>query len=343
MKYLIGIDLGTCNTLVYVRGQGIVLSEPSVVAVYQSTNKVLSHGTAVGERAKRMVGRTPGSIVAVRPLRNGVIADFQVTEAMLNYFISKVHNFSSWRRPRVVISIPSGSNEVEKRAVMTSAIRAGARRVYLLPETMAAAIGLELPIDEPIGSMVVDIGGGTTEIACISMMDVVHCESVRMAGDHLDDAIASYMKRQYQLIIGESTAERIKMEIGSAVPLEQELETEVMGRSQTNGLPRSLKVKSQEIREEALKEPIHTIIAGILNALERIPPELASDIYTTGISLTGGGALLRGLDKLITKDTRGIPVHVSNDPLRSVVRGTGIVIEDIDTVGPYLESSDDRT
>ncbi len=337
----IGVDLGTCNTLVYVRGEGITLCEPSVVAVYKGTNRVLSNGQAVGIRAKKMVGRTPGNIVAVRPLKNGVIADFEITEAMLTYFISKVHNHSTWVRPRVVISVPSGITEVEQRAVTNSAERAGASKVYLIEEPMAAAMGVGLPIDEPVGSMIVDIGGGTSEVAVISMMGMVHCESLRIAGDDLDEAVVNYMKRAHNLIIGDATAERIKIEIGSAASLEQELTTEVMGRDQVKGLPRSVTVHSEEIRE-AIKEPVDQILNAILRTLENIPPELAGDIYARGISLAGGGALLRGLAKLITKETRGIPVHCPDDPLRAVVRGTGLFLEEIDHLGPALESTRDE-
>lgn len=331
------IDLGTCNTLVYVRGEGITLCEPSVVAVYRGTNTVVSNGQAVGIRAKKMVGRTPGNIVAIRPLKNGVIADFETTEAMLLYFIGKVHNQSTWVRPRVVISVPSGITEVEKKAVTISAERAGARRVYLIEEPIAAAIGVGMPIDEPIGNMIVDIGGGTTEVAIISMMGMVNCQSLRVAGDDIDEAIINYMKRQHNLIVGDSTAERIKIEVGSAFPLEEEVVTEVMGRDQVKGLPRSIKIRSEEIRE-AIKEPVDQIVTSVLNTLENTPPELAGDIYTRGISLAGGGALLRGLDRLISKETRGIPVHVPEDPLRAVVRGAGIFLEEIDQLGPALES-----
>lgn len=332
-----GIDLGTCNTLVYVRGQGITLYEPSVVAISKRTNKVLLNGQAVGDRAKKMVGRTPGNIVAVRPLKDGVIADFEMTEAMLSYFIRKVHNFSSWVHPRIVISVPSGITEVEQRAVKISAERAGARRVWLIEEPMAAAIGVGLPIDEPVGNMIVDIGGGTTEVAVISMMGMVYCRSIRIAGDELDEAISTYMKRQHNLVVGETTAEKIKLEIGSAAPLEEELSMQVMGRDQIKGLPRSVTIRSEEIRE-AMKEPIDQIISAVLETLENTPPELAGDIYTNGITLAGGGALLRGLDRLIQKETRGIPVHIPEDPLRAVARGTGLFIEGIEDYGRYLES-----
>ncbi len=333
-----GIDLGTCNTLVYVRGKGVMLCEPSVVAVWKGTNKVLNDGKAVGIRAKRMVGRTPGNIVAVRPLKDGVIADFEITEAMLSYFIRKVHNYNSWRAsPRVVISVPSGITEVEKQAVHMSASRAGARKVYLIEEPVAAAIGVGMPINEPVGNMIVDIGGGTTEVAIISMLGMVSYDSLRIAGDELDEAIINYMKRQHNLVIGDATAERVKIEVGSAFALDEELTTEVMGRDQVKGLPRSITVRSEEIRE-AIKEPVDQIVTSVLNTLESAPPDLAGDIYTRGIFLAGGGAMLRGLDKLITKETRGIPVHIPEDPLRAVVRGTGIFLEEIDDFGKGLES-----
>ncbi len=321
-----GIDLGTCNTLVHVRGEGIILCEPSVVAVYKDTNRVLMKGKAVGEVAKRMVGRTPGNIVAIRPLKNGVIADFEITEAMLRYFIRKVHSHD-WVCPRVVISIPSGITEVEKRAVKTAAERAGARRPITIDEPLAAAIGVGMPIAEPTGNLIVDIGGGTTEVAVISMAGMVCCKSLRIAGDELDEAISAYMKNRHNLIVGEATAERIKVEIGSAFPLEEELTTEVMGRDQVKGLPRSVTIRSEEIRE-AMREPVDAIVNAVLETLENTPPELAGDIYSQGIVLAGGGALLRGLDRLIHKETRGIPVHVAEDPLRAVVRGTGLCLED---------------
>jgi rod shape-determining protein MreB len=334
----IGIDLGTCNTLVYVRGEGITLCEPSVVAVSKKDNRVLLNGQAVGERAKKMVGRTPANIVAIRPMKDGVIADFEITEAMLSYFIHKVHNQSTWWVcPRVVISVPSGITEVEQRAVINSAERAGARKVYLIEEPMAAAIGVGLPIDEPIGSMIVDIGGGTTEVAVISMMGMVVCKSLRIAGDELDEAIGAYIKRQHNLVIGDTTAEKIKIGIGSAAPLDEELSMEVMGRDQVKGLPRAITIRSEEVRE-AMKEPIDAIVAAVLEALERTPPELAGDIYTNGIVLAGGGALLRGLDRLISKETRGIPVHVADDPLRAVARGCGMFIEGIEDYAQYLDS-----
>lgn len=335
-----GIDLGTCNTLVYLRGKGVAICEPSVVAVKKGTNSVILDGKAVGMCAKKMVGRTPGNIVAVRPLKDGVISDLALAEAMLRYFINKVHNNRSWCRPRIVISYPSGITEVEKKAITISAERAGARKVYLISEPMAAAIGVGMRILEPAGNMIVNIGGGTTEVAIISMIGLVNAVSLRLAGDKLDEAIMNYVKRQHNLIIGDSTAERVKIEIGSAFPLDEELSTEVMGRDQVKGLPRSITIRSEEIRE-AIKEPVEQIVTSVLNTLENAPPDLAGDIYTRGIYLSGGGALLRGLDKLITKETRGIPVHVAEDPLRAVVRGTGWILDDLETYGPALEGSDE--
>ncbi|MDR1612542.1 MAG: rod shape-determining protein [Planctomycetota bacterium] len=337
-----GIDLGTCNTLVYVRGEGIVLCEPSVVAVSKKDRRVLLKGQAVGERAKRMVGRTPGNFSAIRPMKDGVIADFEMTEAMLKYFIGKVHNFSNWAKPRVVISVPSGITEVEKRAVKESASNAKARKVWIISEPMAAAIGIGLPIDEPIGNMLVDIGGGTTEVAVISMMGMVYCKSIRTAGDELDEAIMNYLRRQYNFIVGETTAERIKIAIGSAYPLEQEMTIDVMGRDQVKGLPRSIAVRSEEVRE-AFKEPLDQIVGAVVETLENTPPELAGDIYSNGIALAGGGALLRGIDKLIQKETRGIPVHIADDPLKAVARGTGLFIEGIEDFEEFLEGGDEES
>src|SRR5947209_56316 len=304
----IGIDLGTANTLVYVKDQGIVLREPSVVAVQSGTNKVL----AVGDEAKRMLGRTPSNIVAVRPLKDGVIADFEVPEAMLRHFITKVHNRRVKARPRVVIAVPSGITEVEKRAVRESATHAGAREVYLIEEPMAAAIGVGLPVQDPAGNMIIDIGGGTTEVALISLSGIVFSRSVRVAGDELDEAIVQYMKRAYNLMIGERTAEEIKIKIGSAYPSEKETSVEVKGRDLVAGVPKTLTITSQEVRE-ALQEPISTIVDSVRITLERCPPELSADLVDRGIVLAGGGALLRGLDKLLSEET-GLPVHVAEDP-----------------------------
>ena len=318
----IGIDLGTANTLVYAKDRGIVLREPSVVAIQSSTNRVL----AVGEEAKRMLGRTPGNIVAIRPLRAGVIADFDITEAMLKYFIRKVHN-KRMMKPRVIIAVPSGITEVEKRAVKESAERAGAREVYLIEEPMAAAIGVGLPVQEPAGNMIVDIGGGTTEVALISLAGIVFSRSVRVGGDEMDEAIIQYMKRVYNLMIGERTAENIKLDIGSAYPMEEEVTMEVKGRDQVNGLPKTLMVTSEEIRE-ALQEPVSTIVEAVRITLERCPPELSADLVDRGLVLAGGGALLRGLDTLVAEQT-GLPVHVADDPLSAVAEGTGVVLHEI--------------
>ncbi len=319
----IGIDLGTANTLVYVKDHGIVLREPSVVAVQSGTNKVL----AVGDEAKRMLGRTPGNIVAIRPLKDGVIADFEVTEAMLRHFITKVHNRRKLVRPRVVIAVPSGITEVEKRAVKDSAAHAGAREVYLIEEPMAAAIGVGLPVQEAAGNMIIDIGGGTTEVALISLSGIVFSRSVRVAGDELDEAIIQYMKRAYNLMVGERTAEEIKIKIGSAYPMEKETSIEVKGRDLVAGLPKTLTITSQEVRE-ALLEPINTIVDSVRMALERCPPELSADLVDRGLILAGGGALLRGLDKLLAEET-GLPVHVAEDPLSAVAEGSGRALNEL--------------
>ena len=319
----IGIDLGTANTLVYVRDRGIVLREPSVVAIQAGTNKVL----AVGEEAKRMLGRTPGSIVAIRPLKAGVIADFEITEAMLRYFIRKVHNRRKMVRPRVIVAVPSGITEVEKRAVKDSATHAGAREVYLIEEPMAAAIGVGLPVQEPAGNMIVDIGGGTTEVAMISLAGIVFSKSVRVGGDEMDEAITQYMKRVYNLMIGERTAEEIKITLGSAYPLNEENSMEVKGRDLVAGLPKTLTITSAEIRE-SLQEPVSQIVAAVRVTLERCPPELSADLVDRGLIIAGGGSLLRGLDKLIAEQT-GLPVHVADDPLSAVAEGTGVVLHEL--------------
>lgn len=319
----IGIDLGTANTLVYVRDQGIVLREPSVVAVKSGTNLVL----AAGDDAKRMLGRTPENIVAIRPLRDGVIADYEVTEAMLRHFIRKVHNRKGWIRPRIVIAVPSGITELEKRAVNESAAAAGAREVHLVAEPMAAAIGVGLPVQEAAANMVVDVGGGTTEIAIISLSGLVYGRSVRVAGDELDEAIVQFMRRAYNLMIGERTAEEIKIRMGSAYPREKETSVEVKGRDLVAGLPKTIKVTSGEIRE-ALLEPIDSIIESIRVTLERCPPELSADLVDRGIVLAGGGALLKGLDRLISEET-GLPVHVAEDPLSAVAEGTGRLLGEL--------------
>ena len=319
----IGIDLGTANTLVYVRERGIVLREPSVVAIQAGSNRVL----AVGEEAKQMLGRTPGSIVAIRPMKAGVIADFEITEAMLRYFIRKIHNRRKLVRPRVIIAVPSGITEVEKRAVKDSATHAGAREVYLIEEPMASAIGVGLPVQEPAGNMIVDIGGGTTEVALISLAGIVFCKSVRVGGDEMDECIIQYMKRVYNLMIGERTAEEIKITIGSAYPMEQEMTMEVKGRDLVAGLPKTLTITSEEIRE-ALQEPISAIVEAIRLTLERCPPELSADLVDRGMVLAGGGSLLRGIDKLIAEQT-GLPVHVADDPMSAVAEGTGVVLSEL--------------
>jgi len=319
----IGIDLGTANTLVFVRGQGIVLNEPSVVAIEKATGKVL----AVGSAAKEMIGRTPGEISAIRPLKDGVIADFEISEKLLSDFIRRVIRHKYLIKPRIVISVPSGITEVEKRAVRDSAENAGAREVYLLSEPMAAAIGVGLPVDQPSGIMVIDIGGGTSEIAVIALNGIVHHTSVRIAGDELNDAIVMYLKKNYNLLIGELTAEEIKIRIGSAFPLEKEISMEVKGRDLVAGVPKNLKLSSVQVRE-ALVEPIDAIVEAVRQSLERTPPELASDILERGIILTGGGALLRGLDRRL-RDETNLPVNSSEDPLTCVVRGTGKVLEDM--------------
>ena len=320
----IGIDLGTANTLVYVKDQGIVLREPSVVAIQAGTNRVL----AVGDEAKKMLGRTPGSIVAIRPLKAGVIADFEITEAMLRYFMRKVHG-RKWVRPRVIVAVPSGITEVEKRAVKDSASHAGAREVYLIEEPMAAAIGVGLPVQEPAGNMIVDIGGGTTEVALISLAGIVFSRSVRVGGDEMDEAIVQYMKRVYNLMIGERTAEEIKIRIGSACLVEGESETtmEVKGRDLVAGLPKTLSISSQEIRE-ALHEPVTTIVDAVRQTLERCPPELAADLVDRGVVMAGGGSLLRGIDVLLSEQT-GLPVHRADDPLSAVAEGTGVVLHEL--------------
>jgi len=328
----IGIDLGTANTLVYVRDRGIVLREPSVVAVQAGTNRVL----AVGDEAKRMLGRTPGSIVAIRPLKAGVIADFEITEAMLRYFIQKVHNRRRMVRPRVVVAVPSGITEVEKRAVKDSAMHAGARDVFLIEEPMAAAIGVGLPVQEPAGNMVVDIGGGTTEVALISLAGIVYSRSVRVGGDEMDEAIVQYLKREYNLLIGERTAEDIKISIGSAIPMGEETTYEVKGRDQVAGLPKTLSISSEEVRG-ALTEPVSVIVDAVRITLDRCLPELSADLVDRGMVLAGGGGLLRGLDKHIAENT-GLPVHVADDPLSAVAEGTGVVLHEINFLRKLSEA-----
>lgn len=320
----LAIDLGTANTLVYVAGKGVVLREPSVVAVHRDTQQVL----AVGTDAKRMLGRTPGSIIAIRPMKDGVIANFEVTEAMLKYFITKVHNRKKLVRPRIVVGIPSGITQVEKRAVRDSAESAGAREVYLIEEPMAAAIGVGLPIQEPSGNMIVDIGGGTTEVAVISLSGIVYSRSMRIGGDVMDEMIVNYIKRKYNLLIGERTGEEIKLQIGSAVPLKSPITLEVKGRDLVGGIPKTLSIQDGEIRE-ALAEPVSNIVETVRVALERTPPELAADIIDKGIVLAGGGALLRGLDLLLREET-GLPITIAEDPLSAVVLGAGHLLAELD-------------
>jgi len=319
----IGIDLGTANTLVYVKDRGIVLREPSVVAVQSGTKRIL----AVGEEAKRMLGRTPGNIQAIRPMKAGVIADFDITEAMLRYFIKKIHNRRKMVRPRIIIAVPSDITEVEKRAVKDSATRAGAREVFLIEEPMAAAIGVGLPVQEPAGNMIVDIGGGTTEVALISLAGIVFSRSVRVGGDEMDECIIQYMKRVYNLLIGERTSEEIKITMGSAYPVEEETTMEVKGRDLVAGLPKTITITSEEVRE-ALQEPVSSIVDAIRITLERCPPELAADLVDRGMVLAGGGALLTGIDKLIAEQT-GLPVHIADDPLSAVAEGTGVVLNEL--------------
>ena len=320
----IGIDLGTANILIYVRGEGIVVDEPSIVAVETKTRRVL----AVGHKAKEMVGRTPGEIVTVRPLREGVIADFEVTEDMLRVFLKQVVKNRFLVRPRIVIGVPSGITEVEKRAVRLSAERVNAREVHLVTEPMAGAVGVGINVHEPIGSMIIDIGGGTSEIAVIALSGIVNgATSIRIGGDKLDDAIVQYLKKNYNLLIGERTAEDIKKEIGSACELEEEIVTQIKGRDLVAAIPRTISISSTEIRE-ALSEPLNAITDAVMLSLERTPPEVAADILDRGITLTGGGALLRGLGKRLRNETN-LPVHVAEDPLTCVVRGTGKILENI--------------
>ncbi|MCM2257309.1 MAG: rod shape-determining protein [Vicinamibacteria bacterium] len=320
----LAIDLGTANTLVYAKGKGIIVSEPSIVAMNTRTGKV----EAVGKEAKEMLGRTPGQIVAIRPMKDGVIADFEITEKMLSYFIRKAHNRNTLVRPRIVIGIPSEVTQVEKRAVRDSALKAKASEVYLVDQAMAAAIGAGLPITEPSGNMVVDIGGGTSDVAVISLAGIVYSKSVRVAGNEMDDAIIQYIKKKYNLLIGERTAEQIKVEIGSAFPLDEPLSMEIKGRDLVEGIPKTLTITDAEIRE-ALAEPISIIVNAVRVALEKTPPELSADIVDRGIVLTGGGSLLKNLDRLLREET-GLPVSVAEDPLSCVVLGTGKMLSDFD-------------
>ena len=323
----LAIDLGTANTLVYVKGKGIALREPSVVTVLKDSKRVL----AVGSEAKAMVGRTPENIMAIRPMKDGVIANFEITEAMLRYFIQKVHNRKTFVRPRMVICVPSGITQVERRAVRDSAENAGAREVYLIEEPMAAAIGVGLPVEEPGGNMVVDIGGGTTEVAVISLAGIVYAQSVRVGGDEMDEAIISYIKRNYNLLIGERTAEEIKIQVGSACEVGERKTLDIKGRDLIAAIPKTVLITDEEIRE-ALAEPVSAIVETVRGALERTPPELAADIVDRGIVLTGGGGLLRGIDVLLKEET-GLPVTVAEDPLSAVVMGTGKVLDELDLLG----------
>jgi len=332
----LAIDLGTANTLVYARGKGIVCSEPSVVAV-QKDAKGGKRVKAVGRAAKEMLGRTPGSIVAIRPMKDGVIADFEITEAMLRYFIAQAHNHRKLISPRIIICVPFGITEVEKRAVRESALQAGARDVYLIEEPMAAAIGAGLPIAEPSGNMIVDVGGGTTEVAVISLSGIVYSQSVRVGGDKMDEAIIQHMKRKYNLLVGERTAEMIKCTIGTAYPTEEVMTMEVKGRDLVAGLPKTLEVNSDEIRE-ALQEPINAIVEAVRIALERTPPELSADIVDKGIVLAGGGALLKNLDILLREET-GLPVIIADDPMSAVVLGSGKVLDEIELLREVAEHS----
>ncbi|MDI6870524.1 MAG: rod shape-determining protein [Bacillota bacterium] len=330
----LGIDLGTANTLVYVKGKGIVLQEPSVVAIDRDSGEVLK----VGNEAKRMVGRTPGNIQAIRPMKDGVIADFDTTEKMLRYFISRAQRGRGLFRPRVIVGVPTGVTEVEKRAVVDATLQAGAREAYLIEEPMAAAIGAGLPVQEPTGSMIVDMGGGTTEVAVISLGGIVSHRSIRVAGDEMDEAIAQYVRRSFNLMIGDRTAEEVKKEIGSAYPSPDDDRTlEVRGRDLVTGLPKTIQIGQREVRE-ALADPINQIVDAVKQTLERTPPELAADIMDKGIVLSGGGALLRGLDLRIQEET-GMPVHVADDPLTCVVRGTGEALDHFDVLRRVLVPS----
>jgi rod shape-determining protein MreB len=326
-----GIDLGTANTLVYVKGKGIVLDEPSIVAIDKDTNKIL----AVGKEAKRMVGRTPGNIVAIRPLRDGVIADFETTEKMLRYFIQRVHKNVAFARPRIVICVPSGITAVERKAVIEATEQAGARAAYIIEEPLAAAIGADLPINEPTGSMIVDIGGGTSEVAVISLGGIVVSQSLRIGGDEMDEAITYYLKKEHNLLLGERSAEKVKIEIGSAFPLENEEKLEINGRDLVTGLPKTIIITSQQIRK-ALEKTIADIVNAVIEVLDVTPPELGSDIMKRGIVLSGGGALIKGLTERVSRETH-CPVYLANDPLASVALGAGRCSEDFATLKKYLK------
>jgi rod shape-determining protein MreB len=324
------VDLGTANTLVYVRGRGIVLNEPSVVALNTNNGQVV----AVGVEAKRMIGRTPGNIVAVRPLKDGVIADFDVTERMLRYFIQKVHRRTRMAKPRIVVAVPSGITGVEQSAVKEAGHQAGARKVYIIEEPMAAGIGAGLPVNEPTGNMVVDIGGGTTEVAVISLGGIVTSQSIRIGGDELDQAIITFAKKEHSLMLGERTAEEIKLALGSAFPSKDEPHAEIRGRDLVSGMPKTVMISAADVRQ-AIEEPLNLIVDAVKTSLDKCPPELAGDVMDRGIALTGGGALLRGLDQRIREET-GMPVHIADSPLESVVLGTGKCVEDFDTLRQVL-------
>ncbi len=326
------VDLGTANTLVYVRGKGIVLNEPSVVAINSNTGGIL----AVGAEAKRMIGRTPGNIVAIRPLKDGVIADFDTTERMLRYFIQKVHRRRHLAKPRIVVCVPSGITGVEQRAVKDAGYAAGARKVYIIEEPMAAAIGAGMPVHEPTGNMVVDIGGGTTEVAVISLGGIVTAQSIRVGGDELDNAIIQYVKKEYSLMLGERTSEEIKMAIGSAFPVQAEPHAEIRGRDLVSGLPKTILVSAEEVRK-AIEEPVNQIVDAVKTTLDKCPPELSGDVMDRGIVITGGGALLRGLDERLRHET-GMPIHVTDRPLDSVAMGAGKCVEEFEALQQVLIS-----
>ena len=328
-----GIDLGTANTLVYVKNKGIVLEEPSIVAIEKDKKRIL----AVGKEAKRMIGRTPGNIVAIRPLKDGVIADFDTTEKMLRYFIQRVHKNVTFARPRIVICVPSGITPVEKKAVLEATEQAGARSAYIIEEPLAAAIGANLPIDEPTGSMIVDIGGGTSEVAVISMGGIVASQSLRIGGDEMDEVIIYYLKKEHNLLIGERTAENVKMEIGSAFPLENEEKMEINGRDLVTGLPKTIIITSQQIRK-ALEKPVGDIVNSIVEVLDETPPELSSDIMKRGITMAGGGSLLKGLSERVSRETH-CPVYMAEEPLAAVAVGAGKCVEDFTALKRYLRFS----
>ncbi|MPZ70232.1 MAG: MreB/Mrl family cell shape determining protein [Actinobacteria bacterium] len=330
------VDLGTANTLVYVRGRGIVLNEPSVVAINTKTGAIL----AVGQEAKRMIGRTPAHIVAIRPLKDGVIADFDVTEKMLRYFIQKVHKRTFLAKPRVVVCVPSGITGVEQRAVEEATISAGARSAFIIEEPMAAAIGAGLPVHEPTGNMIVDIGGGTTEVAVVSLGGIVSSQSIRIGGDELDEAIITYVKKEYSLMLGERTAEEIKMAIASAFPVPDEAQAEIRGRDLVTGLPKTILVSAEEIRK-AIEEPVNAIVDAVKNTLDKTPPELAADIMDKGIVLAGGGSMLKGLDERLKHET-GMPIHIADDPLFAVAVGSGKCLEEFESLKRVLISSTRR-